>query len=309
MADLKLTTALGNYSHVKALKEGTTSSPRLEFEHIQVEPIIGAFRRMVRNSEFDISEMAISTYLCARDRGKALTAIPVFPVRQFQHGGTAYNVKSGIKSPKDIEGKRVGVRAYTVTSGLWMRGILHEEYGVDLDTVTWVVNDEEHVAEYELPDNVEVRIGADFGKMLVAGEIDAAIGAGRVDSEDVKPLIPNAQQVAIEYFKKTGVYPINHTVVVQNQHLEANPWLAEELFNLFRESKNVYLQRVAAGQGTPEEQKLIEDRAAIGPDPVPYGVEANRATLEAVIRFNIDQAIVRKAPKVEEIFAPGTVAS
>src|SRR5438094_640764 len=109
--------ALGNYSHVKALKDGSASSPRLEFEQIEVEPIIAAFRRMVRNQEFDVSEMAISTYLCARDNGKPMTAIPVFPVRAWQHGGTAYNVKSGIKGPEDLEGKRAGVRAYTVTSG------------------------------------------------------------------------------------------------------------------------------------------------------------------------------------------------
>lgn len=308
MADLKLKTALGNYSHVRSLKEGTTSSPRLEFEHVAVEPIIAAFRRMVRTFEFDVSEMAISTYLCARDNGKPMTAIPVFPVRQWQHGGAVYNVKSGIKSPKDLEGRRVGVRAYTVTSGLWARGIFKDEYGLDLDKVTWVVNDEEHVAEYELPGNVEYRPGADFGKMLVEGELDAAIGAGRVDSEDVKPLIPNAGAAAIEYYKKSGVYPINHTVVVQNKHLDANPWLAEELFNLFRESKETYLQRVKDGKGTPEEEKLIEERSVVGPDPVPYGVEANRATLEAVIRFNLDQHIVSKAPAVEEIFPQSTLA-
>lgn len=307
MADLKLKTALGNYSHVKALKDGSTGSARLEFEHVAVEPIIGAFRRMVRTFEFDVSEMAISTYLCARDNGKPMTALPVFPVRQWQHGGTVYNVKSGIKSPKDLEGKRVGVRAYTVTSGLWARGIFKDEYDLDLDKVTWVVNDEEHVQEYELPGNVKFVPGADFGKMLVEGQLDAAIGAGRVDSEDVKPLIPNAQAAAQEYFKKTGVYPINHTVVVQNKHLEANPWLAEELFNVFKRSKEAYLQRVADGNGTPEEAKLIEERAVVGPDPVPYGVEANRPTLEAVIRFNLDQHIIGKAPNVEDIFPPSTV--
>jgi 4,5-dihydroxyphthalate decarboxylase len=307
VADLKLKTALGNYSHVKALKDGSTSSPRLEFEHVEVEPIIAAFRRMVRSFEFDVSEMAISTYLCARDNGKPMTAIPVFPVRQWQHGGTVYNVKSGVKTPKDLEGKKVGVRAYTVTSGLWARGIFKDEYDLDLDKVTWVVNDEEHVQDYELPGNVEYVPGADFGKMLVAGELAAAIGAGRVDSEDVKPLIPNAGNAAQEYYKKTGVYPINHTVVVQNKHLEANPWLAEELFNVFKASKEAYLQRVASGQGTPEEEKLLEERKVVGSDPVPYGVEANRPTLEAVIRFNLDQHIISKAPTVEEIFPASTI--
>jgi 4,5-dihydroxyphthalate decarboxylase len=303
-----LKTALGDYPHVKALKEGAVSSPRLEFEHVEVKPIIAAFRRMVRTFEFDISEMAISTYLCARDNGKPMTAIPVFPVRAWQHGGTVYNVKSGIQSPRDLEGKRVGVRAYTVTSGLWARGIFKDEYGLDLDKVTWVVNDEEHVSEYELPSNVDYRPGANFEQMLVAGELDAAIGAGRVDSEDVKPLIPNAQQAAVAYFEKAGVYPINHTVVVQNQHLDANPWLAAELFNLFKASKQAYLDRLESGQASEDELNSRKGKEAVGPDPVPYGVEANRKTLEAVIRFNVDQHIIGKAPSVEEIFAPSTVA-
>jgi 4,5-dihydroxyphthalate decarboxylase len=190
-----------------------------------------------------------------------------------------------------------------------MRGILADEYGVDLDKITWVVNDEEHVSEYELPDNVEVRLGTDLAKMLVEGEIDAAIGAGRTDSDDIKPLIPNAQQVAIDHFKKTGVYPINHTVVVQNRHLEANPWLADELFGVFKQSKEQFLGRVSAGTGSEDEKKLVEERAAVGSDPVPYGVAANKATLDAVIRYNIDQGIVRKVPKVEEIFAPSTLNS
>ncbi|MSQ23572.1 MAG: ABC transporter substrate-binding protein [Chloroflexi bacterium] len=290
-----------------ALKDGTVVPKGFEFEHVSVEPIIAAFRRMVRNAGFDISEMAISTYLCARDWGKQFTAIPVFPVRAWQHGGVAFNAKSGIETPKDLNGKRVGVRAYTVTSGLWARGILQEEYGVDLDSITWVVNDEEHVAEYQLPANVEVAAGKDLAKMLADGEIDAAIGAGRSESPDVKPLIPNAQQAAFDYYQKKGVFPINHTVVIQNRHLQEHPELAAQVFDAFKQAKEPYLRRLADGTASVEEQNGVKDRQIVGKDPVPYGVEANRAALEAVIRFNLDQKIIRQAPRVEDIFAPGTV--
>ncbi len=186
-----LKTALATYAHTKGLKDGTVTAPGIRLEHVEVSPIVGAFRRMVRTLEFDVSEMAITTYLTARAHGKAFTALPVFVMRQFHHAPIVYNVKSGVQSPKDLEGKKVGVRAYTVTTGVWARGILATEYGVDLDKVTWVVVDEEHVQEYQKPANVLDRPGANLGEMLAKGELAAAIGAGQIDSPDVKPLIPN----------------------------------------------------------------------------------------------------------------------
>jgi hypothetical protein len=215
MSKPKLKTALVNYGHTKALKDGSITPSTFDFEFEEVPAIIQAFRRMVRGLEFDISEMAITTYVCARAHGKRFTAVPVFIMRAFHHGAILYNKKSGIRGPKDLAGRRVGVnRGYTVTTGLWARSILQHEYGVDLSRVTWVLSGDEHVAEYKPPSNVvSLEKGKKLEDMLAAGEIDAAIGV-QVDSPDVTTLIPNPQQAGLESLRARGLYPINHTVVV-----------------------------------------------------------------------------------------------
>src|SRR6266536_3242300 len=175
-----LKTAIATYPHTKGLKDGTLSVPGVQFEHVEISPIIGAFRRMCRTLDFDVCEMAITTYLTAKAHDKPFTALPVFVLRQFHHSPIVYNIKSGVQSPKDLEGKKVGVRAYTVTTGVWTRGSLATEYGVDLDKITWVVVDEEHVQEYRKPANVMERPGANLAELLLKGELAAAIGAGKV---------------------------------------------------------------------------------------------------------------------------------
>ena len=251
----------------KALKDGTVTAPGIEFEHVEITPIIAAFRRMCRRLEFDVAEMAITTYLTAKAYNKPFTALPVFVVRQFHHSPIVYNVKSGVASPKDLEGKKVGVRAYTVTTGVWARGILATEYGVDLSKVTWVLADEEHVEEYhkDYPANVVYQAGANLGAMVASGELAAAIGVGRVDSPDVKPLIPNAREAEAAWYRKTGLYPINHTVVVKDSLLQADPSLAPRLFDAFKEAKAVFLQQLSTGA------ELSERRSGPGAAPQPGG--------------------------------------
>ena len=303
-----LKTAIATYGHTTALKDGSIKPQGIEFEHIEVSPIIAAFRRMARGIEFDISEMAITTYLTARAHNKPFTAIPVFVVRQFWHGPVSYNVKSGITKPKDLEGKRVGVRAYTVTGGVWSRGILATEYGVDLDKIDWVLVDEEHVAEFKAPSNVTTEMGKDLGAMLASGEIAAAIGAGAVDSPDVKPLIPDSRTAETEWSKRTGLYPINHTIVVKNSLLESDPWVGPALFNAFKAAKEPYMKLLDAGTATtPADQTLVRHKGIIGGDPLPYGVEANRKSMEAIIGFAHDQHILPRRFSVEEVFASNTV--
>ncbi len=302
-----LKTAIATYPHTRALKDGSVKPKSFNFDFVEVSPIIAAFRRMIRNLEFDISEMAISTYLCARAYNKPITAIPVFPLRAFHHGGIVVDSKQ-VTSPKDLEGKRVGVRAYTVTGGLWVRGILQSEYGVDPNKITWVVADEEHVQEYPLPKNVETRPGADLGAMLAAGELAGAIGVGKVDNPDVKPLIPNARAAAVEYAKRTGAYPINHMIVIQNQVLQAHPEVAADLFQAYKQAKQVAMDRInRGGELEGPEQELKKTGEELGGDPLPYGVEPNRAALETVIRFNVEQGIIPKPVKVEEIFDKSTL--
>ena len=308
MPPLKI--AIGNYGLTQALKDGSVPAGRAQLEQIEVNPITAAMRRMVRSLDFDICEMAFTTYLCALAYGKPITAIPVFLTRNFHHWAVFYNVKSGIKGPRDLEGRVVGVnRGYTVTTGLWARGILQTEYGVDLSKITWAPTDDEHVQEYRAPANVDLSYrGRPMAELLGGSKIDAAIGDIRVDSPDIRPLIPDARNAGFEYFRRTGIYPINHGVVIKNSVLDAAPWLAEELCRAFQAAKTRYLARLDAGEDlSPADQTAIGLRGAVGKDPFPFGVEANRKALEAIVQFAVDQHVIPRRVSVEELFAPSTL--
>src|ERR1700720_1085677 len=195
MAELKLKTVTRTQGNNQALKDGTVKPKTFAFDFVEVPVLIDGFRRMVRGNEFDICEMAITTYICAKAHGKPMTAVPVFLVRAFHHGAILVNTKAGIRTPKDLEGRKVGVsRGYTVTTGVWARGILAREYGVDLNKITWVLSGDEHVAEYRPPANVvPIAAGKKLEDMVIAGEIAGAIGVD-INHPDVKPLIPNAAE-------------------------------------------------------------------------------------------------------------------
>ena len=302
-------TALVTYPHTQALKDGRVA-PRtctLEFEDVPV--IIKAFRRMVRGLEFDVSEMAITTYLTAKAHGKKFTAIPVFPMRAFHHGAILYNRKSDIRSPKDLEGKRVGVnRGYTVTTGLWARSILQHEYGVDLKKVTWVLSGDEHVAEYRPPSNVvPIEQGRTLEEMLLSGELAAANGV-QIDSPDIKPLIANAKEAGLAGLRDGGLYPINHTVVVKDELLDAHPELARDLFDAFVRAKQLYVDDLKAGRITEPTaaDKTFASVMEITGDPLPYGIAPNRREIEAVIQYSVEQGILQKPFSIEDVFARGT---
>ena len=305
MDRLRLKTALATRGHTQALKDGTVKPRTFEFDFEEVPTVIQAFRRMVRGLEFDISEMSITTYLCARAHGKAFTALPIFPMRAFHHGAILYNTTTGIQNPKDLEGKRVGVnRGYTVTTGLWARSILQHQYGVDLNRITWVLSGDEHVAEFQPPANVvALEPGKTLEDMLVSGEIPAAIGV-QVESPDVKPLIPNAREAGFEALRKRGLYPINHTVVVKDELLRAHRDLGPDIVNAFSEARRLYVERLASGridQPTPDDVFFRRVMDITG-DPLPYGVEPNRQMLEAVIRQSLEQGIITRPVTVEELF-------
>ena len=303
-----LKTAIATYPHTKGLKDGTVAVPGVQFEHVEISPIIGAFRRMCRTLDFDVCEMAITTYLTAKVYDKPFTALPIFVLRQFHHSPIVYNKKSGVQSPKDLEGKKVGVRAYTVTTGVWTRGILATEYGVDLDKINWVVVDEDHVQEYRKPANVIERPGANLAEMLVAGELAAAIGVGKVDSPDVKPLIPDAAAAEAAWYRKTGIYPLNHTVVIKDELLKSDPSLAPRLFAGFEAAKAQFLKQLSSSTELPADaQAIAKRRSIVGDDPFPNGLGANRQALEAIIRFAHEQKILPRTVKPEEMFASNTL--
>ena len=293
----------------RALKDGTVQPKTFGFEFIEVDPLIAAFRREVRASEFDICELAITTYICAKAHGKKLTAIPVPIVRQFHHGAILVNAKAGIKSPKDLEGKRVGVnRGYTVTTGVWARGILEKEYGVDLSKITWVLSGDEHVAEYVAPSNVvPIEAGKNMQDMLISGELVAAIGVD-VNHPDVQPLIPDALETGLAAFRRDGHYPINHLVVIKDEVLEANPGLAADCFEAFAAAKRLYVDALRAGKiEKPDATDRLHQRVMeITGEPLPYGIEPNRKVMETLMGHALSQGIITKAMKVEDLFAKET---
>jgi 4,5-dihydroxyphthalate decarboxylase len=309
MAGPRLKTVTRTQGNNLALKDGTVRPRSFEFDFEEVDPLIAAFRRMVRGLEFDICEMAITTYICAREHGKRMTALPIFLVRAFHHGAILLNTKAGIGAPNHLEGRRVGVnRGYTVTTGVWARGILQEEHGVDLDKVTWVLSGDEHVGEYRPPANVvPIEPGKTLSEMLVSGELAAAIGV-EVNHPDVKPLVPNPLEAGLAALRARGHYPINHLIVVRDEVLEASPGLAADIFDAFGEAKRLYLKRLKANAierptGADEVYRRVME--VIG-DPLPYGIGPNRKVLEALVQHALTQHIIKAPVAVEQLFARGT---
>jgi 4,5-dihydroxyphthalate decarboxylase len=325
---LRLSAAIATYGHTKALKTKQLQPAGCELDFVEVEPIIAAFRRMIRTLEFDVCELAPTTYLAARDAGIPITALPIFLMRRFHHGDMVCRPGSGISAPKDIEGRVVGVRTYAQTTGLWVRGILQHEYGVDPDSITWVVDDEEHVTSYQLPTNVVTTApGQSISGLFHEGGIDAALtgpagigrsgaptagwaiaGAGfdeaRKPSEDYYPLFPGARALEADWYRRTGIYPIHGLVVVKNEILEANPWLAKSLVDAFTASKRPFLESLRAGIDDAKEfASYTSLREIVGDDPLPYGIEPNEKSIEALIDYSVDQHIATRRYAIDEVFA------
>ena len=310
MPQTPLKTVTRTQGNNRALKDGEVAPRGFSFDFEEVPVLVQAFRRMVRDLEFDVSEMALTTYLCARAHGKRFTALPTFLVRGFHHGAIRYNTKAGINHPKDLEGRRVGVnRGYTVTTGVWARSILQTEYGVDLDKVTWVLSGDEHVAEYRPPTNVvPVEPGKTLDQMLLAGELAAVIGV-EVDHADVAPLIPNPDEAGFAALRERGLYPINHLVVVKDEVLERHPDAARAVYDAFTEAKDRYVAQLRSDAiENPTATDLMYQRVMeiTGTDPLPYGIEPNRAMLEELMGHAVTQGILDAPVPIESLFADAT---
>ena len=310
MPDLKLRTVTRTQGNNQALKDGTVKPRSFEFEFIEVDPLIDAFRRMVRGLEFDLSEMAMTTFITARAHDKKIAALPIFLMRAFHHGAVRVNTKAGIATPKDLEGKRVGVnRGYTVTTGLWARSVLANQYGVDLSKITWVLSGDEHVAEYVPPSNVvPIEKGRKMADMLASGELAAAIGVDS-DHPDVRPLIPNAKEAGFEALRTRSHYPINHLMVIKEELLEKHPYLARDVFDAFAEAKRVYLDRLRSGaieKPTAVDEMHKRVMEITGKDPLPYGIAPNRQALEEWVASALAQKIITRPVTIEELFPAST---
>jgi 4,5-dihydroxyphthalate decarboxylase len=281
-----------------ALKDGRVAPDRFALDFEEVDPLIRAFRSMVRELEYDVCELAITTYLCAREHGRPFTALPAFLVRQFHHGAILVTRHGGITEPKDLEGRRVGVnRGYTVTTGVWARGVLADEHGVDLDSVTWVLSGDEHVAEYQPPANVvPIGEGDDLVDMVLTGRLAAVIGL-ELDHPDVVPLIPDPAGAGLAALRDRGHYPINHLVVVRDELIAAHPGLPADVFAAFERAKDVYVQ---GGDLLPLHREVTE---ITGTDPLPYGIEPNAAAIDELVGHALAQGIITRRPEIRSLFA------
>jgi 4,5-dihydroxyphthalate decarboxylase len=292
-----------------ALKDGTVMPMACVLDFEEVPVLVHAFRRMVRGLEFDVCEMALTTYLCAREHGVRFTALPIFLVRAFHHGAILHNLNFPVRHPRELEGRRVGIdRGYTVTTGVWARAVLQEEYEVDLGKITWVLSGNEHVEAYQPPGNVvPLEPGKTLEQLLATGELAAVIGL-KTKLADLQPLIPNALDAGIAAFERRGHYPINHLVVVRDETLTLYPEVAVAIFNAFVEAKGLYLERLKEGRiENPTEMDDLHLRMmAIAGDPLPYGVEPNRHVLESLISHATAQEILKKPVEIESLFAPAT---
>jgi 4,5-dihydroxyphthalate decarboxylase len=291
---MTLRAAIANYPHVRAIKDGSVASRLIRFDFEEVANITRAFRRMVRTLDFCLCEIALTTLAQAHAFGKPIKALPIVVMRGFHHGALVCPVGSAIRGPEDLRGKRIGVRAWSQTTGVWVRGILLDEYGVDHRDIIWVTEEDAHVQEHVDPPNV-VRItpGQDLKAMLLSGEIDAAIALGGVDPATVRPVIADPMTAATAWFAKTGAYPVNHLLCVKTALIEANPWLPEELLRLF----------IAAKAAATEPAAEARFAGIVGGDVLPYGLEANRIGIELCLRYAAEQGLMPRVYGTEEIFA------
>lgn len=316
----RLKIALATYGHTAALKDGRVKMAGVDPDFIEVVPIIGAFRRMVRDLEFDVCEMAPTTYMIARGLGAPYIALPVFLMRRFHHGGFVVRPDAGIRTPKDLEGKKVGVRAYSVTTGVWTRGIFVNEYGLDSSKVTWVVDDEEHVTALKLPPNVvHAPEGKSLAGMMASGEISAGFtgnaGLGRAGpptgawekggqkaSETYPELIADVANAEADWFKRTGIYPIHGSIVVKTEVLDRHPWLAKSLYDALTEAKRIYLEGLRRGEGDAADDRKYRGLMPLVGDPLPYGLKDNAASIDAMLTYGLQQGLIPRRMPVSEFF-------
>ena len=312
-----LTLAIAEHPHTSAIRDGSIPIEGVDAEFITVKPQIGAFRRMVRDVEFDVCELAPTTYIIARAYGAPFVGLPIFVVRRFHHGGLLVRPDANIRTPKDLEGKKVGVRAYSVTTGVWTRQVLIDEFGLDSSKVTWVVDDEEHVTHLKLPPNViHAPAGTSLAEMMASGELaagfDAAAGVGRTGNPtggwkeveaNYPDLLPNAAELEAEYYARTGVYPMHGTIVVKDSVLAEHPWVAKSIYDAFDKAKKAWLAQLESGAAdTPGDKKYRALRKIVGPDPLPYGIEENRKTIETLEATAFRQGLTPRRMSMAELF-------
>ncbi len=322
MGKLSLTLACGAYDRTEALWNGVVQPEGIDLTYLPIQSPPEKFARMVKHHAFDLSEMSGSLYLTQRPKGEfPFIALPIFPSKMFRHGFIFVNTHANIKTPKDLEGKKVGVPEYRQTAAVWIRGILQQEYGVSLNEIHWF---EGGMNAPRRPDILDLKPegplslefipeGQTLNEMLEKGELDAAIGARKPAclgvASHVQRLFPNYREIERHYYRKTGIFPIMHTVVMKESLYREKPWVAGSMYKAFVEARDWCLDQMQFS-GTSRYMlpwlfhDLEEMQELFGPDPWSYGLEANRTALETLVNYLVEQRFLPEAVSLEEMFTP-----
>lgn len=310
---LKLTLACGNYEIVRAIKEGAVRPEGIELTVLTDMDSPARHWRMLRGREFDVAETSLSSYLMAKDRGHPFEAIPVYLHRRFRHGFIFVNKAAGIAKPTDLIGKKVGLKTFQATAILWLRGMLEHEYGVPHRSIHWITERDEDVA-FEPPEGLTIEPapeGRKVGEMLSEGEVQAVLHPEILDvfaqgDPRVGRLFPDYKQVEIDYYKRTGIFPIMHITAIKKEIADEHPWVAPVLMRAFEEAKKVAYRRLENPRIVPlawYREAWEEQRDLLGPDPWEYGLgPANRKNLETAIGYSHECGLISRRPEVEELF-------
>ena len=310
---LKLTLACGDYESIRALREGTVAPDGIELTVLTDNDSSTRHWRMIRNRDFDLCELSMSSYLMARDRDHPFTAIPVFLHRRFRHGFIFINTAKGIEKPADLVGKRIGIKTFQTTAILWLRGTLEHEYGVPHREIHWVRELDEDVA-FTPPEGLVIEqapAGSHVEEMLAEGELDAVLHPDIIDpivegDPRVARLFENYREVEADYYRRTGIFPIMHVTAIRQEILDAHPWVALNLMRAFEASKQASYERLRNPRVVPLVwylDYLDSEREAFGPDPWEYGLgEQNRHNLETAIGYSHESGLISRAIPVDELF-------
>jgi 4,5-dihydroxyphthalate decarboxylase len=327
MPALRLTLACWDYDRTRALLDGSVAPDGIDLVYLN-QPVEETFFRMMRYREFDCSEMSLSSYVASLGSDHPpFIAIPVFPSRFFRHSCIFVSAKSGIRKPEELKGKRVGVPEYQMTAPVWIRGILSDDYGVKVTDVEHFSGGEEEPGRVEklkldVPSAIKLRaipVDKTLSRMIADGEIDALVTARAPSTftsrpDAVKRLFPNYMEVEKDYYRRTKIFPIMHTVVIRRDVYATNPWVAQSLYKAFTEAKAkayaLYDQTAALPAMVPWLiAQLEEARREMGADWWPYGLEPNRAVLETFLRYHHEQGLSKRRLSPEELFARETLES
>lgn len=319
MAGLRLNFACGPYDRTLALRDGTLKPDGIDLNYIMLQPA-EIFWRMLQFKEFDASEMSLSNYTTLVSEGNPpFIAIPAFPSRVFRHGYFFVNADKGIKTGADLKGKRGGVPEYSMTAAVYMRGLMQHEFGVRPSDVEWVQGRTDRLGR-KLPPDIKLTqapAGNELGDMLDRGEIDFLITANnplsfRRGAKNVRRLFPNYAELEKDYYRRTGIYPIMHTVVIRRDIYERDPWVAMSLYKALCEAKE-RCYRLLLEAGAPKasfawlQPMIEEEQAIIGRDWYPYGIAQNRPSIEALLQYTHEQGLSARRLKIDDLFAPSTL--